>query len=88
MDRDELWDYLVPLMEQDADYQQALLRLKEVEPDYLSLLETMTPENREVLERYLAAAEALDDPLIYLAYQIGMHQRLLLEEKLSAEQAD
>ena len=81
MDRDELWDYLVPLMEQDADYQQALQRLKEVEPDYLSLLETMTPEKREVLERYLAATEALDDPLIYLAYQIGMHQRLLLEEK-------
>jgi len=88
MDRDELWCKLVSMMEQDADYQQALQRLKEVELDYLSLLETMTPENREVLERYLAAAEALDDPLIYLAYQIGMHQRLLLEEKLSAEQAD
>ena len=71
MDRDELWRRLVPMMEQDADYQQALQRLTEAEVDYLVLLETMTPGNREILERYIAACEAMDDPLIYLAYQIG-----------------
>lgn len=71
MEREELWRYLVPMMEQDSDYQQALQRLNAAEPDYLALLETMTPENREVLERYIAACEAMDDPLIYLAYQIG-----------------
>ncbi len=71
MDRDELWRRSVPMMEQDADYQQALQRLKEAEVDYLVLLETMAPEKREVLERYIAACEAMDDPLIYLAYQIG-----------------
>ena len=71
MDRDELWRKLVLLMEQDPDYQQALQRLKEVELDYLVLLETMAPEKREILERYIAACEAMDDPLIYLAYQIG-----------------
>ncbi len=71
MNKDELWYYLVPMMEQDPDYQQALQKLKDVEPDYLALLETMTPENQEILERYIAACEALDDPLIFLAYQIG-----------------
>ena len=71
MNKDELWDYLVPMMEQDPDYQQALQKLKETEPAYLALLETMTPENQEILERYIAACEALDDPLIFLAYQIG-----------------
>ena len=71
MNKDDLWDYLVPMMEQDPDYQQALQKLKETEPAYLALLETMTPENREILERYIAACEALDDPLIFLAYQIG-----------------
>lgn len=71
MDRDELWRRLVLIMEQDADYQQALQRLKEVEPDYLVLLETLAPEKRDILERYIAACEAMDDPLIYLAYQIG-----------------
>ena len=85
MDRDELWRYLVPMMEQDPDYQQALQRLKEIEQGYLALLETLSPQQRDVLERYIAACEAADDPLLYLAYQIGTHQRLLLEEKLSAE---
>ena len=71
MNKDELWYYLVPMMEQDPDYQQALQKFKDVEPDYLALLETMTPENQEILERYIAACEALDNPLIFLAYQIG-----------------
>ncbi|MBE6941154.1 MAG: hypothetical protein E7455_02555 [Ruminococcaceae bacterium] len=71
MDRDELWIHLVLRMELDPDYQQALQNLKDAEPAYLALLETMTPENREILERYIAASEALDDPLIFMAYQIG-----------------
>ena len=71
MNKDELWYYLVPMMEQDPDYQQALQKLKETEPDYLALLETMPPEAQAILERYIAACEALDDPLIFLAYQIG-----------------
>ena len=71
MEREELWRYLVPIMEQDSDYQQALQKLKEVEPEYLALLETLSSQQRDVLERYIAACEAMDDPLIYLAYQIG-----------------
>lgn len=71
MDRDELWYYLVPMMEQDPDYQQALQQLKDIEPEYLALLETLSPQQRNVLERYIAATEAMDDPLIFMAYQIG-----------------
>ena len=71
MNRDELWVHLVLRMEQDPNYQQALQVLKEAEPAYLALLETLTPENQEILNRYIAACEALDDPLIFLAYQIG-----------------
>ena len=88
MDRDELWRQLVPMMKQDPDYQQALQRLETAEPEYMALLETLKPEQREILERYIAATEALDDPLIYLAYQIGMPQRLPLEGKLSPQVTD
>ena len=72
MDMDELWCSLIPMMEHDANYQQALRRLKEAEADYLALLETMPLQEREVLEQYISACEALDDPLIFLAYQIGL----------------
>ena len=71
MNKEELWYYLVPMMEQDADYQQALQKLKEIEPEYLDLLETLSPQQRDVLDRYISACEAVDDPLVYLAYQIG-----------------
>lgn len=81
MNKDELWQYLVPMMERDPEYQEALQRIKDAEPDYLALLETLSSESREVLERYIAACEAADDLLLHLAYQIGMSQRLLLEEK-------
>ena len=79
MGRDELWGRLVLMMEQDPDYQQTLQRLQAAEVDYLALLETLTQENREVLERYIAACEAMDDPLIYLAYQIGKARSLISE---------
>ena len=71
MHRDELWSRMVIMMKQDADYQQALRQAKKAEPDYLALLETMAPEKREVLERYIAACEAMDDALVFLAYQLG-----------------
>ena len=74
MDKNELWNYLIPMMEQDPDYQQALQKMKEIEPKYLALLETMTAENQEILEQYIAACEDMDDPLIFLAYQIGRNQ--------------
>ena len=72
MDRDELWRRLVPAMEHSADYQQALQRVTSAETEYLAVLETLSPEQQEVLQRYIAACEAMDDPLIYLAYQIGL----------------
>ena len=75
MEREKLWRRLVFMMERDADYQLALQRLKNAEAEYLTLLETMTPESREILECYIAASEALEDPLILLAYQIGLSDR-------------
>ena len=71
MEKDELLCYLVPMMDADPDYQQALQKLEEVEPEYLALLETLTPEQRDVLERYIAACEEVDDALLFLAYEDG-----------------
>ena len=77
MDREELWHRLVPLMEQDEDYQQALQQLKAAEADYLTLSETLTPENREILERYIGACEDMEDPLVYLAFVLGKTSAIL-----------
>ena len=71
MEKDDLLYYLVPMMDVDPDYQQALQNLQKVEPEYLALLETLSLEQRDVLERYIAACEELDDALLFLAYEDG-----------------
>lgn len=72
MDREILWETLVPMMGKNEEYQQALQRVRETEEAYLAILETLTPDKRETLERYIGACEALDDCLLFLAYQIGL----------------
>ena len=83
MDREELWRRLISMMEQDADYQQALQQLKSAETDYLTLSASLTPEDREVLERYIGACEAMEDPLVYLAYALGKTSAAL--DKINAD---
>ena len=71
MNRDELRNRLVLMAERDAEYQRALQDLQAAEPAYLALLETLEPEKREILERYITACEMLDDSMLVLAYHIG-----------------
>ena len=76
MNRDKLWQMLVSWAEQNAEYQQALQRVKAVEADYLALLETLSGEQREVLDRYIAACEEMDEVMLLGAYQIGLSGNL------------
>lgn len=71
MDTTTLWKKLTHMMAEDAQYQQALKTVQAAEPAYLAVVEKLSAPDRETVERYIAACEALDDPLIYLAYQIG-----------------
>ena len=71
MEQEELLNVLMIMAENDTNYQQALLQLKEVETEYTALLETLPQKTQEVLERYIAACEAMDDALVFLAYRLG-----------------
>ena len=71
MEQEELLSVLMIMAEKDTNYQQALLQLKKVETEYTAFLETLTPEKQAVLERYIAACEAMDDALVFLAYRLG-----------------
>ncbi len=53
------------------EYHQALEDLRKLEPDFAALREGMTETQRELLDRYIAACEALDDVLTHLAYRVG-----------------
>ena len=57
---------LTECVEKDTVYQQLLNECAEAEVDYLALLETLTAEQRNVVERYLTACEELDHRKLYL----------------------
>ena len=76
MDREELWRRLMLSAEQNVEYQKALQELKTVEEDYTTLLESLSAEQREVLERYISACEEMDEALVFAAYQIGLSGNL------------
>ncbi|MBE6957789.1 MAG: hypothetical protein E7447_01370 [Ruminococcaceae bacterium] len=76
MDREELWRRLMLSAEQNVEYQKALQELKTVEEDYTALLESLSAEQREVLERYISACEEMDEALVFAAYQIGLSGNL------------
>ena len=72
MDRAELWCRLLSDAKQNAEYQQGLQKLNCVEQDYTALLKTLTPQQREIAERYIAACEEMDEALVFRAYQLGV----------------
>ncbi len=56
----------------NRDYLDALAELQKLEPDFRALREQLDAPHRELLDRYIAACEALDDAVVNLAYQIGI----------------
>ena len=76
MNNNELWERLMLEAEQNTEYQQALQELKNVEEDYTALLESLSAQQREVLERYISACEEMDEALVFAAYQIGLSGKL------------
>ena len=68
---DDLWDRLVAITEKDAAYQEALSRVERLEPAFLAIRESLRPEQREILDDYIAACEALEQCEIYLAAKLS-----------------
>ena len=75
MKPEELWDALEMRKGNNELYQQLLAKVKSREAGYLAALEMLPPEQRQQVEDYVAACEALDDPLVYMAYQLGWDGR-------------
>ena len=75
MKPEELWNVLEREKTENAQYQLLLGMVNRLEPGYLAALEMLSPAQRQQVEDYVGACEALDDPLIYLAYCVGRNER-------------
>lgn len=71
MKAEELWNVLERQKKKDGFYQQLLEMVRSREPAYQAALAMLPPQQRQQVEDYVAACEALDDPLVYMAYCLG-----------------
>ena len=69
---DDLWDRMVELTQNDESYQQAQDRVKRLEPAFLAIRESLNPKQRQILDDYIAACEALEQCQIFLAAQFSV----------------
>ena len=74
-----LWDALAETMVRDEWHQRCMEAVEDAEGDYLVVRDALTEEQRERLDNYLAACEALDDSLVHLAYKLGQeHGKIVI----------
>ena len=74
MNPEELWNELERQKANDVQYQQLLGMVKRLEPGYLAVLAMLSQEQRQQVEDYVGACEALDDPLVYIAFRLGQEK--------------
>lgn len=73
MTNNDLIHQINDLLENDPVHKELLARVQSLEPDYLRISRTLSPEDQELLSDYIAACEELDFHRIYPAYQLGKH---------------
>ena len=68
-------DELTEQAKMDMLYLQSLTRVKETEPAFLALRDSLPEEQRELLDQYIAACEELEHALAPIAYRMGKEQQ-------------
>lgn len=66
----ELWSELNRLAAKDTRYQQALGKVTSLEPAYLAIKSSLTPEQQQTLDDYITACEVLDECQLWLALRL------------------
>ena len=64
----------------DSLYRELADENKQLEPEYLKILEKLDDGDREMLDRYIASCESIEFRLAQLAYRLGVAQGSLIYE--------
>jgi len=73
---DAAWQRVMEKAKEDADYQELLVQCQNLTEGYQKILEKLSPEEQEELERYISCCEEMEYRLAQLAYETGK-ERLL-----------
>ena len=59
------------LLKQDPEYNEMMAELAEAEEKYLKVREKLSPEDREIVEHYIALCEDVEYQKTHTAYKAG-----------------
>lgn len=69
--KQDYWNQLLrEAARKDAFYQELLAQCREAEKGYVGLLERLSSDDREMLERYISLCEALEHRMTQLSWDI------------------
>ena len=71
MNYDNLWDEVIKSARSDPEFQWHQNMVQNAEAVYLKVCESLSQEQKQAIEDYIAACEDLDDYLTILAYDLG-----------------
>ena len=77
---DEWNEYAYPgviaMAMQDNIYRELLDENRQLEPEYLKIMEKLVEADREILDRYIASCESIEFRLAQLAYRFGIELKI------------
>ena len=71
MDYSRHWEELMARAGRDELYQYSRKLLEATEPDYHNIRDKLTQEEQDVLDDYIGFLEAMDDCMVWCAYEMG-----------------
>ncbi len=71
MDNIDIWDQLFATLRDNKDYIESVEAIRDLEPNYLAVLESLTDTQKELIEAYISACDMQSDSMILHAYRLG-----------------
>ena len=71
MYHDNLWEEVIKSAMKDPEFRWYQNMVQNTEKVYLEVCESLSPEQKQAVEDYIAACEDLDDYLTVQAYDLG-----------------
>ena len=59
------------LLEHDPEYKQMMAELVQAEEEYLKIMAKLSPEDREIVEHYIALCEDVEYQKTHTAFRVG-----------------
>ncbi len=67
----DIWEQLFATLRKSKDYGETIDLLRELEPGYLAVLDSLTGIQRHQIEKYISVCDVQSDIMVLHAYRIG-----------------